>query len=159
MPTKHSRVRLAAATLSLLVLLVAAGPTQGASPPRHEIDLFQCAQAGGSITVPSGTPFYVVDGWFAKTLWQQAMFLLSVKVQVGVDGTPIAHPFRYWTKPTFSDEDGLWFLLWKYPHAALGPGELIVFTEAWTFRFPIYDGFEWFPRGTFLDETCVITGA
>lgn len=159
MRTKHPRARLLAVVLSLSALLAAAAPVHAAAPPLPEVNLFECSEAGEEITVPSGTAFNIVDGWFAKTLWQDVMFLLSVKVVVGLNGVPIAHPARYWNRPFFSADDGVWLVWWKYPHAALAAGDSIVFTEAWSFRFPVWDGFVWTPRGPFIDEKCTITAA
>jgi hypothetical protein len=152
------RFPLLAAVLSVSVLVAATAPVYAAAPTAN-VSLVACFFAnGGSASVPAGTDFNITAGYGTSTLWQEAMFFLSVKVVADIGGVPIDRTYRYWTRPQAVPPD-FWIMTWKYPVRALGQGQSITVNYAWILRFPIYNGTGWTPRGPLLTVSCTITGA
>lgn len=150
------RSRRVALVLSLLVLL-AATPVQAAQPT--SVSLAGCYYANsGTIAVPAGTALNLTIGWGTDKLWEQGMFLLSVKTVADIDGVPIDHANRYFGLPAYTS--GVWVERWTYLAGPLTVGKSITITYQWIFRFPVYANGAWVPSGPqFPPLTCRITGA
>jgi hypothetical protein len=163
--TGRRRVRSLAIVLSVAAILATTGQAVASSPHRAPVDVnvvgcdADVGDGDGVAEVPSGTKFNITWDWETYTIWQEATFLLSAKVDAAIDGKPIAMPLRYWTRPFYlAGEEWPWRMFWKFPHRALKAGQSIIFTVTPNLRFPVYDGTDWYERGPLVTLTCEIIG-
>ncbi len=166
----RGRARVLALVLSLVAVFATTGQTLASDHhrgPDHRVpvDVYvvgcdkEVGGGTGMAEVPSGTRFNITWDWQTYSWWQEAVFLFSVDVDAAIDGMAIAHPSRYWTRPFYlAGEDWPWRMFWKYPSRALKAGQSITFTVTPTLQFPVFDGTDWYPRGSIGTLSCKITG-
>jgi hypothetical protein len=161
MPFKHVRARILATVLSCSALMVAAAPAAAVRPVPDPVfvDIWGCAESGGGqAAVPAGADLFLGYGWWTLSRGQQVAWLSSVRAAMTVDGVPVANPDSLWTEIIKADKR-FWLTFWQYQYPTpLENRQSITVHLELTLTVPVYDGVSWYPAGTLVDSTCVITG-
>lgn len=130
------------------------------------VDLYNvCLKKGGQVSVPAGSRVNLEFHWDSLHAWNNWMFLLAERSVVDIDGTSIRAAGRYWGSPypvPGTDEGDPPFIsrvLWQYHTGrSLQAGQSMTVFVDLSLRFPVYDGWEWSPRGQLIAWSCQITG-